>query len=106
MLVMLLPIPPSQTSDEQHEELKQVRKHINTCFKSATCFLMPYPGTRVATSSTFDGRLAGHATAHVHQKLCDYIGTRNLCVECVGTGAQLYIVPLELRVPLPAHCRH
>lgn len=52
-------ILPSQTSDDQHEELKQVRKHINTCFKSATCFLMPYPGSRVATSITFDGRLAG-----------------------------------------------
>jgi atlastin len=46
-----------QVSDDQHDELKQVRKHINNCFKSVTCFLMPYPGREVATSPNFEGQL-------------------------------------------------
>eukprot|EP00794_Sanderia_malayensis_P019955 gene19955-21909_t len=41
----------------QHEELKQVRQHINACFQKIGCFLLPHPGKIVATNPKFDGKL-------------------------------------------------
>ena len=38
------------------EQLQRVRRKINTCFREIGCFLMPHPGSRVATSPQFDGR--------------------------------------------------
>lgn len=46
-----------QTSDSQHQELKQLRQHIRSCFTEIDCFLMPHPGSTVTTVQTFDGRL-------------------------------------------------
>ncbi|EDO43003.1 predicted protein [Nematostella vectensis] len=46
-----------KTTERQHSELLQVRKHIKECFEKIGCFLMPHPGLRVATNPTFDGRL-------------------------------------------------
>ncbi|XP_043991568.1 atlastin-2-like isoform X3 [Gambusia affinis] len=41
----------------QHEELQNVRKHIDSCFSKISCFLLPHPGLKVATNPEFDGRL-------------------------------------------------
>lgn len=45
------------TTEKQHSELIQVRKHIKSCFSDIGCFLMPHPGMKVATNPTFDGSL-------------------------------------------------
>jgi len=43
--------------EEQHDELKQAREHITTCFENVGCFLMPHPGKKVATDPSFKGQL-------------------------------------------------
>lgn len=52
-----------QISENQHEELQNVRKHIHSCFTNISSFLMPHPGLKVATNPHFDGRIKG--TFHV-----------------------------------------
>ncbi|KAK6749297.1 hypothetical protein RB195_001727 [Necator americanus] len=47
-----------QVSAKQHPELQQLRQHIRSCFESISCFLMPYPGIKVATNPAFTGSLA------------------------------------------------
>ncbi|KAJ8723619.1 hypothetical protein PYW07_007599 [Mythimna separata] len=42
----------------QHEELQRVRQDIARCFEDVTCFLMPYPGTKVSTDPQFSGKLS------------------------------------------------
>ncbi|KAE8586494.1 hypothetical protein XENTR_v10021684 [Xenopus tropicalis] len=46
-----------KVSENQHEELQNVRKHIHSCFTNISCFLMPHPGLTVATNPNFDGKL-------------------------------------------------
>ncbi|KAF8566742.1 hypothetical protein P879_08891 [Paragonimus westermani] len=41
-----------------HSEHETVRRHIRSCFSRVTCFLLPHPGSKVATSPQFDGRLS------------------------------------------------
>uniref|UniRef100_A0A8C4R528 Atlastin GTPase 2 n=1 Tax=Eptatretus burgeri TaxID=7764 RepID=A0A8C4R528_EPTBU len=47
-----------KVSENQHEELQSVRKHIHSCFSHIGCFLLPHPGLEVATNPYFDGRIA------------------------------------------------
>uniref|UniRef100_A0A8C5QM20 Atlastin-1 n=1 Tax=Leptobrachium leishanense TaxID=445787 RepID=A0A8C5QM20_9ANUR len=46
-----------KVSENQHEELQNVRKHIHSCFTNISCFLLPHPGLTVATNPNFDGKL-------------------------------------------------
>uniref|UniRef100_A0A672HCR1 Atlastin-3-like n=1 Tax=Salarias fasciatus TaxID=181472 RepID=A0A672HCR1_SALFA len=46
-----------QVTDSQHEELQTVREHIHSCFTDISCFLLPHPGLKVATSPAFEGQL-------------------------------------------------
>ncbi|XP_061166573.1 atlastin-2-like [Saccostrea echinata] len=46
-----------QISGKQHQELKQIRQHIRSCFEEINCFLMPHPGLNVATNPHFEGKL-------------------------------------------------
>ena len=46
-----------QVSEKQHDELRNVRAHITSCFSHVDCFLMPHPGLKVATSPEFTGQL-------------------------------------------------
>lgn len=48
-----------QISDKQHQELKQIRQHIRSCFEEISCFLLPHPGLNVATNPHFEGKLKG-----------------------------------------------
>lgn len=46
-----------QISDKQHQELRQIRQHIRSCFEEISCFLLPHPGLNVATNPHFEGKL-------------------------------------------------
>ena len=46
-----------RVSASQHNELQQVRTHIRDCFQRVSCFLLPHPGLKVATSPKFEGQL-------------------------------------------------
>ncbi|XP_035016938.1 atlastin-3 [Hippoglossus stenolepis] len=46
-----------QVKEAQHEELQTVRDHIHSCFTKISCFLLPHPGLKVATSPSFEGQL-------------------------------------------------
>ncbi|XP_021173410.2 atlastin-2 isoform X1 [Fundulus heteroclitus] len=46
-----------EVKNNQHAELQNVRKHIDSCFSNTSCFLLPHPGLKVSTNKDFDGRL-------------------------------------------------
>lgn len=48
-----------KVKEAQHEELQTVREHIHSCFTKISCFLLPHPGLKVATSPSFKGQLQG-----------------------------------------------
>ncbi|XP_054648460.1 atlastin-3 isoform X2 [Dunckerocampus dactyliophorus] len=50
-----------QVKEQQHEELQTVREHIHSCFTNISCFLLPHPGLKVATSPAFEGQLSAVA---------------------------------------------
>lgn len=45
------------TSTQQHQDNKDLRKSLDSCFSSIDCFLMPHPG-KETTRKVFDGRLS------------------------------------------------
>ncbi|KAI1287881.1 Atlastin-1 [Halotydeus destructor] len=47
-----------KTDRKQPFELQRVRKHIRSCFEEVDCFLMPHPGSKVATQRDFNGKLS------------------------------------------------
>ncbi|CAG0891479.1 unnamed protein product [Darwinula stevensoni] len=47
-----------KTSGRQREEVKKVKEDIKFCFTKLNCFLMPYPGERVAGDPHFSGSLS------------------------------------------------
>ncbi|CAH2044857.1 unnamed protein product, partial [Iphiclides podalirius] len=47
-----------EVHENQHEELKTLRREIKSFFAKLSCFLMPHPGMKVATNRSFDGRLS------------------------------------------------
>ncbi|RWS30437.1 atlastin-2-like protein [Leptotrombidium deliense] len=47
-----------QVKDTQPPQLQRVRRHIRACFTDIDCFLMPHPGSKVATNPKFDGRIS------------------------------------------------
>ncbi|KAL0974171.1 hypothetical protein UPYG_G00216540 [Umbra pygmaea] len=47
-----------QVKESQHKELQSVREHIYSCFTSISCYLLPHPGLKVATSPAFKGQLS------------------------------------------------
>lgn len=49
-----------ELKDSMPEQLQSVRSNIRNCFKEISCFLMPYPGEKVATTENFDGRLSDY----------------------------------------------
>uniref|UniRef100_A0A8C5R661 Atlastin GTPase 3 n=1 Tax=Leptobrachium leishanense TaxID=445787 RepID=A0A8C5R661_9ANUR len=56
-----------RVKEHQHEEIQNVRKHIHSCFTNVSCFLLPHPGLKVATSPQFDGRLKDIAPEFTEQ---------------------------------------
>ncbi|XP_030073757.1 atlastin-3 [Microcaecilia unicolor] len=61
-----------KVKEHQHEEIQNVRRHIHSCFTNVSCFLIPHPGLKVATSPNFDGRLTDIA-AEFKEQLLDLI---------------------------------
>ncbi|KAL3183678.1 hypothetical protein MRX96_033773 [Rhipicephalus microplus] len=47
-----------QISEHQPKQLQELRQYIHSCFTNIDCFLLPHPGTKVATGTSFDGRLS------------------------------------------------
>lgn len=56
-----------QVKEAQHQELQSVREHIHSCFTNISCFLLPHPGLKVATSPAFKGQLSDVAPDFKHQ---------------------------------------
>ena len=40
----------SQVTENQHEELQQLRKHLRSCFDQLHAYLMPHPGLKVSVA--------------------------------------------------------
>ncbi|KAL1430878.1 hypothetical protein MTO96_014735 [Rhipicephalus appendiculatus] len=47
-----------QISEHQPKQLQELRQYIHSSFTKIDCFLLPHPGTKVATGTSFDGRLS------------------------------------------------
>lgn len=46
-----------EMKENQAEELRYVREHINSCYEKIDCFLMPHPGRVATMSNQFTGQL-------------------------------------------------
>uniref|UniRef100_A0A671LSR0 Atlastin-3-like n=1 Tax=Sinocyclocheilus anshuiensis TaxID=1608454 RepID=A0A671LSR0_9TELE len=72
-----------QVKPTQHEELQTVREHIHSCFTSISCFLLPHPGLKVATSPAFTGQLyvAPEFKEQLHELIPNLLKTDELAVK-------------------------
>ena len=77
-----------KVKESQHEELQTVREHIHSCFTSISCFLLPHPGLKVATSPGFQGQLRGEASSLI---VLHYQYHHGLCLIC-KEAASYYLV--------------
>lgn len=87
-----------QELPDQAEELISVRRHIRSCFKTITCFLMPHPGLEAEEKMDFDGRLNGtnysHYSSHSNNVSLIKISSVDMRPEFVNSLKQF--VPLIL----------
>lgn len=83
--------------ETQRPEMQRIRENLKSCFSEIKCCLMPYPGQKVATSSTFDGRISEIESEFV-TVLSDLVKSlvspdnlvvKNICGEEL-TGLQLF----------------
>ncbi|PIO68811.1 guanylate-binding protein [Teladorsagia circumcincta] len=47
----------TRVTPDQPEELRSVREQLSDCFEQISCFLLPYPGYRVAERQSFRGHV-------------------------------------------------
>ncbi|KAI3388845.1 hypothetical protein SNEBB_005836 [Seison nebaliae] len=89
----------------QHQELKDLRKHLRSCFKNINCYLLPHPGLTVATNPDFDGRISDIHPLFVEQVsvlVPTLFTTENLQVKSIN-GQQLK--PRELLEYIKSYCK-
>ncbi|XP_077494612.1 atlastin-1-like isoform X2 [Amblyomma americanum] len=70
-----------QTSDEQEEQLRKLREDIRSSFEEIACFLLPYPGSQVATGPEYKGQLEEIDSSflkHMEQLMLTVLHPRNL----------------------------
>lgn len=89
-----------QISENQHEELQNVRKHIHSCFTNISCFLMPHPGLKVATNPHFDGRIKGTFPSLLTYTTCTFNSGIVLFVKGLGKTSQPNFLELGEEVTL------
>ncbi|XP_077529839.1 uncharacterized protein LOC144142310 isoform X2 [Haemaphysalis longicornis] len=76
-----------QSIERQHKELQHPRMPIQSCFRNITCFLLPHPGPKVATTLSFDGPLSDVAsdfTAHLQDLVPSLLAPDNLLVKKIN----------------------
>ena len=79
-----------EIKDGQTKDLRVVREHISSCFQRLECFLMPYPGRKVACSEQFSGRVAD-LEPEFREQLREFVEMTfkrdNLCVKQINGNA-------------------
>ncbi|KAJ6217508.1 hypothetical protein RDWZM_008665 [Blomia tropicalis] len=85
-----------ELKDMMPEQLQRVRRKIKDCFGEIGCFLMPHPGSRVATNPEFDGRTEDYDKdflSHLKNFVPDLLAPNKLIVKQIGgravTGREL-----------------
>ncbi|XP_064456874.1 atlastin-1-like [Ornithodoros turicata] len=76
-----------KVSEQQHEDVRQIREHIRSCFPQMDSFLMPHPGDKVATSDKFDVLVADikpDFIAHLNDLATSLLAPDNLLVKTVN----------------------
>lgn len=80
-----------KVTNEQADELKSIRQHIQSCFERMECYLMPHPGFEAAENPKFSGKLTEIRPLFTEQ-LKDFVPTilspENLVLKTIG-GRQI-----------------
>nr|XP_037288779.1 atlastin-1-like [Rhipicephalus microplus] len=79
-----------QAATDRKPEVRQLRKYISNNFTDIDCFLMPYPGSKVATEHSYDGCLKD-SDPQFKNHLQDFVpwilGPENLVVKKINGKA-------------------